>query len=207
MRRFTSQEPKCREPSPTAWCLGVSALLAFFLMSILGVDTRLRLLHVQVAERPLYLGQVLLGLLFAGPIAHLWVGGTLGKIHADARRTLAEHAAKSGRRLKLDPDLFAWHPALVGIIERMLYVFCWAFEQQAFVGVWLSIKTVAGWERWRRDRYVFNIFLIGNALSVSFGTVGGMLLNTGRPALPIAVGLLAGTTAVWIWVARRAATC
>lgn len=87
-------------------------------------------------------------------------------------------------------DLGCW----VGIIERVLFVSAFLIEEPEFIGVWLALKVAGGWQAWGEDRkvywvngqtknyvtvlgrHVFNIFLIGNGLSVLNSLVGARLV-------------------------------
>lgn len=77
-------------------------------------------------------------------------------------------------------------PAIVGLLERVLYVAAILGGQGAFIGVWLALKTAGGWKGWSGERTYswevegqaktgqipgrqeFNLFLVGSALSLTF---------------------------------------
>ena len=75
-----------------------------------------------------------------------------------------------------------WHPAFLGFLERAMYTYSFVLSQPAFIALWLGLKAVPQWKRWNDEttiedvniegRAVFNVFLIGNALSVLFAIVG-----------------------------------
>jgi len=95
-------------------------------------------------------------------------------------------------------------PEFVGVLERILYTSFIAAGHPEFVGFWLLVKVGAGWrwqlvperipieqererqkksnrkpdrksERERAARY--NVFLIGNALSLIFGGLGALIIR------------------------------
>jgi hypothetical protein len=71
-----------------------------------------------------------------------------------------------------------WHPRLVGIIERLLYVIALEVDCCEFLGFWLAIKVAGQWSRWTEGhegvsgREFFNTFLIGNGVSILFAITG-----------------------------------
>ncbi len=95
-----------------------------------------------------------------------------------------------------------WHPHLVGILERILYVTFFLLGKPEFIGFWLALKGVGKWRRWSNNRYIFNIFLIGNALSVGYSIVGAKLIDwysSGEWSFVIVVpiSLLLATLFLW----------
>lgn len=75
------------------------------------------------------------------------------------------------------------HPQIVGIIERSLYVSALIMGNPEFIGLWLAVKVAGQWNRWSEGiennnmeiipgRAFFNIFLIGNGLSIAFAIIG-----------------------------------
>ena len=97
------------------------------------------------------------------------------------------HSSRAlGNLLKLQgkdtaPDL--WSPALVGIVEGIMYPASLLMGKGEFIGVWLAIKAAGQWNRWganvqgtaieekNEPRRRYNRFLIGNALSIISGIV------------------------------------
>ncbi len=75
-----------------------------------------------------------------------------------------------------------WHPAFLGLLERAMYTASIGLGQASFIPLWLGLKVLPQWKRWGDEikvgtrkiegRAVFNVFLIGNALSVIFAGVG-----------------------------------
>lgn len=64
--------------------------------------------------------------------------------------------------------------SLLGCIERFLYTTSWLVGLPEFIGLWLLIKSVGAW---KRDKQGYNVFLIGNGLSISYGVVGGVFIT------------------------------
>ena len=58
--------------------------------------------------------------------------------------------------------------ALLGIVERALYISAFLIEFPEFIGIWFTLKMVVKWRSWskREGRLLFNNFLIGNGLSI-----------------------------------------
>ncbi len=65
----------------------------------------------------------------------------------------------------------------MGIIERILYTTVFLIGQPDFVGVWLLLKVASQWQRWQEpnQRGVYNVFLIGNGLSLLIAFIGAWL--------------------------------
>lgn len=72
-----------------------------------------------------------------------------------------------------DADRTKWAPRLVGLLEAVLYPTSLLAGHGAFIGVWLALKTAGSWKRWEKETYEgrarFQIFLLGNGLSILFG--------------------------------------
>lgn len=82
----------------------------------------------------------------------------------------------------------------MGILDRFLYTTVWITGFNLFIAMWLGVKVARGWKVPEKDiqevhgkpqgyevpapsiaRY--NIFLIGNALCVIFGVLGGVIIK------------------------------
>lgn len=92
-------------------------------------------------------------------------------------------------------------PQITGALDRVLYTSAWLIPYQQFIGIWLLVKVARGWkvpgqppeqpskaqigkrgkqeeqEVSKYDVGRFNIFLIGNALCVIFGVLGGIFIQ------------------------------
>ena len=117
-----------------------------------------------------------------------------------------------GKDAKIRPH--AHHASMVGVVERVLYTAAWLAGKPEFVAVWLALKVAGQWSRWSGEvtlgqekaagRAVFNVFLLGNAFSIAYGLVGGLLivsLSSDSPSLGIwaAGALVAGSLVFLVW--------
>jgi hypothetical protein len=77
-----------------------------------------------------------------------------------------------------------WPPALLGLLESVLYPTAFLIGRTDFIGLWLLLKVAGQWPRWTREtstaedgdavdegRRRYYQFLIGNALSVGLAAV------------------------------------
>lgn len=72
----------------------------------------------------------------------------------------------------------------LGIIERASYTAAILLGAPTWIGVWVAIKVAAQWQRWHGDeRATYNVFLIGNLLSIFFGVVGAWIALGKLPML------------------------
>src|ERR1700691_4560521 len=77
-----------------------------------------------------------------------------------------------------------WMPMTMGFFERIIYTIligCSVSGAAGFIGAWVTIKAVGGWAKWAKDdskytRAVFNVGLLGSALSAIFGIAAGLFL-------------------------------
>jgi hypothetical protein len=58
------------------------------------------------------------------------------------------------------------HPFILGLLELAAYPVLMVSGGWTVIGAWIGLKTVAQWERWSKERNIFNLFLINNALVV-----------------------------------------
>ena len=64
----------------------------------------------------------------------------------------------------------------LGIVERGLYTVAVIIGAPEWIAVWLAVKVAVAWSRWQgEERATYNVFLIGNALSVMFGFIGAWI--------------------------------
>ena len=79
------------------------------------------------------------------------------------------------------------HAALtvpLGIVERGLYTASLIIGAPEWIAVWLAAKVAVRWGGWQvKDRGAYNLFLIGNALSITFGLVGAWIALGHFPSL------------------------
>lgn len=83
---------------------------------------------------------------------------------------------------------FKWAPRMIGIIERFFYTSAVVLNQFVLIGIWIAFKIIGEWgdiayykntsdDDEIRDgitRIRANNYLIGNALSLLFGILGGV---------------------------------
>lgn len=85
---------------------------------------------------------------------------------------------------------FSWGPRIIGVIERIFYTSAIVFNQFTLIGVWLVFKAIGEWSdfpsrnRENREkvkegttRIRANNFLIGNAVSLLSGILGGVIFR------------------------------
>lgn len=72
----------------------------------------------------------------------------------------------------------------LGIIERALYTGALLVGAPGWIPVWLGLKVATHWPGWSNSesRVTYNIFLIGNALSVAIGFVGAWIAGGRLPS-------------------------
>ena len=88
-------------------------------------------------------------------------------------------------------------PQITGALDRVLYTSAWLTPYREFIGIWLLVKVAKSWkvpgeplEQTLKRKKVkgqcvisgyevsrYNIFLIGNALCVIFGVLGGIFIQ------------------------------
>lgn len=119
-----------------------------------------------------------------------------------------------------------WRVNMLGMVERALYTTSWLAGFPEFVAIWLALKVAGHWERWKRDigdansegvskarqqdvaRATYTGYLLGNALSISFGIAGGNIsehLIAGRlgAAIAIAASLLVACGFLYLYIRRK----
>jgi hypothetical protein len=67
---------------------------------------------------------------------------------------------------------------ILGFVERFFYLFLFIFDLYSGIMIWMGIKTAVGWKKWtnRDDRVFYNLFLIGNLVSIFISLVGWLIL-------------------------------
>lgn len=118
-----------------------------------------------------------------------------------------------------------WQSKALGIVERTLYVVSLQIGQPEFIGVWLVLKVAGQWRRWTEQweldlgggtkvtvvgREVFNVFLLGNAVSIAYAVVGTKLIEflikrDWFLALAVSVALLIGSVLL-LWYTKSQGT-
>jgi len=88
-----------------------------------------------------------------------------------------------GRKLNLEKKKAGSLSLPLGIAERARYYLAFLVCAPSWVGVWLVIKVAVQWHRWPTgERAVYNIFLIGNVLSILSALCGAYLALGRLPA-------------------------
>ncbi len=108
-----------------------------------------------------------------------------------------------------------WQGDTLARIEGVLYVGFLQLGLGVLIGVWLVLKVAGQWKRWMDDgdektqrpdgRCVFNIFLIGNALSVLYSFVGFKMIGWIHEerilqVCWVSLSVIALTLALWAWI-------
>jgi len=65
-------------------------------------------------------------------------------------------------------------PAFIGFCEAILYPTSFILKKPEFIGIWLAVKVAGNWNLWGKGdegRRRFNMFLVGNALSIMIGFI------------------------------------
>ncbi len=111
----------------------------------------------------------------------------------------------------------SWQPRILGCVERTLYAASFQLGKSEFIAVWLALKVAGQWKRWGEDqkyggriiagRAVYNIFLIGSALSIGYAVTGAKLVEwclrrEWLLVIGIPISLLLATLVLWYWVGR-----
>ena len=72
----------------------------------------------------------------------------------------------------------------LGIVERGLYTTALIIYAPEWIAVWLAIKVAGQWRRSEQEgeKAAYNLFLIGNGLSVLFGLIGAWIALGSLPS-------------------------
>jgi hypothetical protein len=116
-----------------------------------------------------------------------------------------------------------WRPRAIGWLERFLYTSSILLCFPEFIAIWLALKVAGQWERWKLDvgkdaskgtnqaRATYAVYLVGNGLSVLYGSVGAFIVNQlRRPnwwlavAVMVALGFL--SFLYYLYIKRNAET-
>lgn len=146
----------------------------------------------------------ILGYLFAVAVAHF----PISRVVAQMKESINQQINKNSR----GPEY--WQPVAIGWVERVLYVTSFQLGEPEFIGIWLTLKVAAQWKRWTGDgdnsgggRFIFNIFLLRNALSIGYAVTGAKLIEWSlsskwEPVIGIPISLLLATSVFWWWLKR-----
>lgn len=73
----------------------------------------------------------------------------------------------------------------LGIIERLIYTSVFIIDQPAFIAIWLALKVASQWKRWQDEPGTYNVFLIGNALSLIIAFIGAWIALDHVPLMDV----------------------
>jgi hypothetical protein len=117
-----------------------------------------------------------------------------------------------------------WRSGVVGLVERALYTSAFLMSAPEFIAIWLAFKVAGQWERWKADwgskarqdelkkkqrkdtaRAMYSGYLVGNALSIAYGTVGAVSIEKGLEgewptAILVPAALLVSTWLLYLHV-------
>ncbi|MEX2030541.1 MAG: hypothetical protein WD906_06185 [Anaerolineales bacterium] len=118
-----------------------------------------------------------------------------------------------------------WRAGVVGFVERTLYTTAFLMAIPEFIAVWLALKVAGQWERWKQDwsskgrstelkakkdtsRAMYSGYLLGNALSLTFGATGAVMIKmalSGRwgPAMFLGLVVLAAIGLLFLHIASH----
>jgi hypothetical protein len=103
-------------------------------------------------------------------------------------------------------------PRIVGLLEAFLYPTALLAGFPEFIGVWLVLKVAGSWSGWQdpeKGRALFQVFLVGTALSLAYGAAAGVGMQLVAkceylfPAL-LAGGVLVLHGTIYWWASRLA---
>jgi hypothetical protein len=80
--------------------------------------------------------------------------------------------AKKHKMPRKENGSLSW---LVGMLERVVYVICLVGAAREWIAVWLTLKTIVKWKGWKEDARTFNIYLIGNIISIILSLLGAWI--------------------------------
>lgn len=109
--------------------------------------------------------------LMGWPITYCW--------SASLHKSIADLKEK-----EQDPFRVPWMPIWIGLFERAFYCIIIGLSVKggaAFISVWVGIKLAGGWQLWSKGttygRAIFFSGLLGNAMSILFGLVAGIVIR------------------------------
>ena len=95
-------------------------------------------------------------------IGHYFINGTI--------KFLWDEKPQDTSNPKYKEPYYIVQSSILGMVERSLYILTLNFIGYPFIVLWITLKTVSNWDVWKTEygRGFFNIFLIGNGLSLLF---------------------------------------
>ncbi len=97
-------------------------------------------------------------------------------IHLVIDKWLPRFLGTSKEEGKNDPHIRI--TIILGFVERFFYLFLFIFDLYSGIMIWMGIKTAVGWKKWanKDDRIFYNLFLIGNLVSIFISLIGWLIL-------------------------------
>jgi hypothetical protein len=118
-----------------------------------------------------------------------------------------------------------WRAGVVGIVERALYTSALLLGSPEFIAIWLALKVAGQWDRWKQDwsakareeelkdgrdtaRAMYSGYLVGNALSLSYGVIGALIVQAGLAhewgrAVTFPLALLGATALLFLHIRKQ----
>jgi hypothetical protein len=167
---------------PAGWRVAVWGLLG---AALAAAPAGLLLLEVPKEYRPwTVVGLVLWAVLVGHFVTSGWVSALHERI-SYLRTRLERHGLLSDDEQKKRLGRLPWMPAVLGLFERAFYsmlVGLAVSSGASFIAVWVGLKLAGGWQVWSKGttfgHALFFVGLLGNAMSVLFGVVAGLVINT-----------------------------
>lgn len=93
------------------------------------------------------------------------------------------------------PNRQPWHPQFIGILELTMYLSAFIYDRPEFIFAWITVKTVPSITYWNKNRTLFNLFLIGNALAIIISYAGFRIFESVKVSMFID-GILIGAITI-----------
>lgn len=81
------------------------------------------------------------------------------------KATIISFLGRAPSNYKERTDYF--YNSIIGTFELLIYPLLMAVGAWAAIGAWIGLKTLPQWTQWTSNRPVFNLFLIGNLLTLT----------------------------------------
>lgn len=100
--------------------------------------------------------------------------------------TIGPIVHRLSRRYYPDVTWDMYLPRIVGALEQFMYITCYLLRHPEFIAVWLAIKLAGEWRQTEGANLhpLYNIFLVGNALSLIYSVGTALLMKRFLPAFP-----------------------
>jgi len=129
------------------------------------------------------LGAALWASVVGVPVTYGWSGAIHARVEA-IRQVLDRKNQLLPGEIKRYPLRITWMPAWIGVFERGFYCSLIGLDVPqgaTFIGAWIALKFVSGWSAYSKGstyaRAIFFAGLLGNAMSLLFGVVAGLVIR------------------------------